>query len=326
MEGETKNIEELAKDFVGRLKFLSPKELLSYAIKNEEEEAEYYSRLASISKRLSVRILFLKMSEESREHEKVLRNLFEKLFPGEKPVEVDIPAVEVLPVYDELKGSKSYIEALQACMKSELLAKTVYELLSQTVEDDEVREIAMALAAMEERHYEELRKVYELILDMDRRRLTPRSLKPGAYLFTDREKAHYFLVDFVDWSKRLYAIVRDNPCELDEKLSGRIEKIVWVTKVDEEGPFEVISPKEISVLRKDLSRFFKRLGDNKGVVFIENLGYMVFELGFTDMMDFVLYVKDLAIINDGYLIVTAIPEAFEKKEWAILTSELELIS
>lgn len=61
-------------------------------------------------------------------------------------------------------------------------------------------------------------------------------------------------------------------------------------------------------------------------MFIQNLSYLVTQLGFRETLDFVLYIKDLAVINEGYLIATAIPDAFEKREWAILTSELELIS
>ncbi|WP_367884841.1 ferritin family protein [Thermococcus sp. JCM 11816] len=78
-------------EIIERLKRLSPKELLSYAIFNEEDEAKYYAELAEKAKRKSVRALFKKMSRESKGHELLLRRTFERLFPGEEPVKVDVP-------------------------------------------------------------------------------------------------------------------------------------------------------------------------------------------------------------------------------------------
>lgn len=44
-------------------------------------------------------------------------------------------------------------------------------------------------------------------------------------------------------------------------------------------------------------------------------------------MDVVLYLKDCAVLGGGgYLIATAPKDSFERKEWALLTSELRRVS
>ncbi len=326
---EIRNFNKVVQNFVDKLEGLSPMELLSYAIKNEREESEYYAKLAEKARKLSVRALFIKMSDESRAHEKALLKLFRKLFPGEGPVDVDIPPVEVLPLYSKFESVESYLDALRYCMMSELLAKAVYEQLAKVSTNEDTKELAMALVAMEQEHYEEIKKVYDLLVDMIQKEIKPESLRAGAYLFTDRRKARYFLLDFLGWDKRLLVIVRENPSEFREMFAGRTEEIFWVTKVEgieENINVTTISPQDIPELRKKIARFFERQKDKRGVVLVENLGYLALELGFRRMMDFVLYLKDSAVLHNGYLIVTAVPEAFEKKEWAILISELELIS
>ena len=322
MEMDLKDPKEVMEEVIKRLKKSSPKELLSYAIRNEVEEAKYYARLASRAKRLSVKALFLKMSEESREHEAALKSLFEKLFPGEEPLAVELPPVEVAPLYPKFASVEDYITALEYCMESELFAKRTYELLGEVAEDKEVRELALSLATMEEEHYQEIKKVYELIKAMSEKNIAPSSLRPGGYLFTDNVKAKYFLIDMASRGFPLRAIIRENPEKFLEGLSGRVE-VVWITKAKGESS---VSPSELPSMSSELLKFLKENSERGSVLFLQNLGYIALELGFKEMMDFVLYLKDSAVLHNGYLVATAVPEAFEKKEWAILTSELELIS
>ncbi|WP_297548010.1 DUF835 domain-containing protein [Thermococcus sp.] len=315
---------EIMREIVNRLKNLSAKELLSYAIFNEEEEAKYYAELARRAKRRSVKVLFEKMSEESKLHENTLRNLFDRLFPNEEPVKVDIPPVEVYPFYPKFENAKDYASALRYCMESELFAKQTYELLASVARDEKVRELALSLMIMEQKHYEEIKSVSELIEAFEHRRSSPWELDSGAYLLTDDVKARYFLLDFLDEPKRLLALVRDNPRKFSEFIED-CGKVLWITKAEVEN---AVPPELLPDVRGEIAHFFKECAskERRGVVFIQNLSYLVTQLGFRETLDFVLYIKDLAILNEGYLIATAIPDAFEKREWAILTSELELIS
>jgi len=312
------------KEIVDKLKNLSPKELLSYAIFNEIEESQYYAKLSQIAKRKSVKALFKKMSDESKAHEMTLRRVFTRLFPGEEPVKVDVPPVEVYPFYPKFESVGDYLTALEYCMESELFAKHTYELLSSVARDDEARRVARELTTIEQGHYEEIRRVYELLKAFESRHIAPSNLESGAYLLTDDGKARYFLLDFLDEPRSLLAIVGENPVKFRD-LTGDCGRVLWITKTDSENS---VPPEMLPDMINEISRFLKgcHSEDKQGVVFVQNLEYIVTQLGFKETLDFVPYIKDLAILYGGYLVVTAVPEAFEKKEWTILTSELELIS
>lgn len=325
---ERNTAEKAVGDVLEKLKELGAKELLSYAIFNEEEEAKYYSELAELTGRTSVRALFIKMSEDSKDHEMALRRLFEKLFPGETPVRVEIPPIEAAPFVPVLRGIEDYTEALRYCMESELLAKRVYQRLAEIVEDDETRELAIVLASMEQEHYEELMRVYELLRDLEAKRIQPRELEPGGYLFTDNKKAKYFLLDFLGWDRVLFALVREMPDEFMKMFSGRYSDVLWISKVESEEFKRVIRPEGVLELKKKLAGFLResRKKGKSGVIFIENIGYLAIETDPSKLFDMLFYLRDVAVLKGGYVIVTAIREAFERREWAILTSEFEVIS
>ncbi|MFA4669246.1 ferritin family protein [Pyrococcus kukulkanii] len=109
-------LKEYMEKVIEALKDKSPKEVLSYAIFNEEDEVEYYRKLAEHARRESIRVLFLQMAEESLEHKEKLLKLFRRLYPGEEPVKVEAPPVEVAPFYPKFETVDEYLEALEYCM------------------------------------------------------------------------------------------------------------------------------------------------------------------------------------------------------------------
>lgn len=319
------DLKKLTKEIVGRLKNKSVKELLSYAIFNEEEEAKFYADLAEKVSRPSVKALFRRMSEESKVHELLLRKLFSKYFPGEEPVKVDVPPVEVVPFISKFESIEDYLEGLRYCMESELFAKRTYVLLSQVAENEGVRMVANELASIEQNHYEEIKAVYELVKTFRDREMLPESLKSGAYLITNESVGKYLILDLIDENKKLKLFVRENP-EIFRRLIGENPnvEITWIAKVN---ALNTISPTETHVLKKDIESFFEKVTKEgkKGVVFIQNVAYLVANLGFKETVDLLLHAKDLAVYYGGYLIITANPEVFEKTEWALLKLEFEVL-
>ncbi|NJE10613.1 DUF835 domain-containing protein [Thermococcus sp. MAR1] len=323
---ENENIPTISMhEIVEALRNKSPKELLSYAIFNEEEEAKYYAKLAEKAKRASVKALFIKMSEDSKGHHDWLYGLFKKMYPNEEPVKVEAPPVEVAPFYPEFESVEDYISALKYCMESELFAKKTYELLAKVARDEDTRAFALNLAAMEEEHYTAIRKMYELILSLEEKEIIPEKLEPGGYLFTDELKAKYFLIDLIHSGVRLSAAIREKPEKFLEVFDGSDIKVIWVTKTEVDGS---IRPDEIPILKKKFCRFLRETSerDERAAVFLQNLGYFALELGFRSMMDVVLYLKDCALLYDGYILATAVKDAFSPREWALLTSELRQVS
>jgi len=317
------NFDDILEETIRRLSSLTPKELLGYAIEMEDSEARTYSRLAEVVERLSLRALFIKMSTECRNHERGLRALFQQLYPGEDVPKVDVPTVEAFEIPED---RTDYLGILECCMASELLSKRTYESLASVATDEEVRKLALALERIEEGHYEELKTVHELMTALEERGINPRDLKPGSYLFTDSKKARYFLMDFLGWDRSVFALIHENPrCFLD-MFSGRVSQVLWVSKIRADYKVETIHPIDVPRVKKRIKQFVDEFTGGRGVVLVENLGYLATELGFRGMFDFVLYLKDLVTLNGCYLIATAFPDAFEKREWNLLTSELELIS
>jgi len=310
---------------VEALRDKSPKELLSYAIINEKEEAQYYEELAKKAKRASIKALFIKMSEESRDHHEWLYKLFKKLYPGEEPVKVEAPPVEVAPFYPEFESVEDYLSALQYCMESELFAKRTYELLAKITRDEDSRALALSLAAMEEEHYQAIRKMYELMVSLEEREISPLSLEPGGYLFTDNLKAKYFLLDLLEADTVLIVVIRERPENFLDMFGEKKIDVIWVTKTEAD---KAVHPESLPMLKKRLCQFLKSASESgkHGAVFIQNLSYIALELGFKSMIDLVLYLKDCALLHEGYLLTTAVKETFDPREWALLTSELKELS
>lgn len=204
-------------------------------------------------------------------------------------------------------------------------AKRTYVLLSQVAENEGVRMVANELASIEQNHYEEIKAVYELVKTFRDREMLPESLKSGAYLITNESVGKYLILDLIDENKKLKLFVRENP-EIFRRLIGENPnvEITWIAKVNAPN---TISPTETHVLKKDIESFFEKVTKEgkKGVVFIQNVAYLVANLGFKETVDLLLHAKDLAVYYGGYLIITANPEVFEKTEWALLKLEFEVL-
>ena len=324
MENKANDV-RLMEEIIEVLKGKSPKELLSYAIFNEEEEAKYYEELSEKAERASVKALFIKMSRDSENHRELLYGLFKRLYPGEEPVRVEAPPVEVAPFYPEFESVEDYLSALKYCMESELFAKRTYEMLAKVAEDEDTKAFALSLATMEEEHYQEIKKMYELVLALEEKEITPRALDPGGYLFTDELKAKYFLLDLIEGEVLLKVAIREKPEKFLELFGNRRVEVVWITKTEVEN---AIPPEEIPELKRVLVKFLEsaKSEGKRGAIFLQNLSYLALELGFKGMMDLVLYLKDYALLYDGYLLATAIKDTFSQQEWALLTSELREVS
>jgi len=321
---------EFPNEYLGRvvesLRNKSPKEVLSYAIFNEGEEVEYYRELASKVRRESIRLLFIKMSEDSEKHRNWLYTIFKKLYPNEEPVKVDAPPIEVAPLYTEFENAGDYLEALKYCMQSELFARKTYEVLAKKAESDESKEIFAQLAVMEQDHYDALKKAYELMAALREREIRLENLKPGGYLFTDRFKARYFLADIIGRAKAEAIIfTRDAP---DNLIRFFRENKVWVIWISAAASKNSIHPKEFPKAKEQIKEFFetKKLNMKRAAVLIEDIGYLLLELEFKKLMDILTYIRDYALLNEAYALVVASGELFERREWALLTSEFRLVS
>ncbi len=175
-------------EIVEKLAKLSEKDALSYWIKGEYDEADLYWKLAERAKELELDDelveTFVVLAKESKGHGDRLLEIYRRCY-GEQLEKVDIPPIEVLPFLEKFKEAPDVISVLHEAMKSELLAKTIYEELIKKVKDEEVIKVYKYLAAVEQDHYNQLRKEYEICM---RKYGNERNIEMPALTSTEKEK------------------------------------------------------------------------------------------------------------------------------------------
>jgi len=144
---------------LSRLSALSERELLSYWVRGEYEEAETYWKLAEKAKELGLpeRVVntFVVLAKESKEHGDRLREIYRRNY-GEL-VEVDIPGVEAEVLMLTMESPEDVVGVLTRAMKAELFAKNLYERLASQTESKALRDVYLYLAEIEGNHYERLK-------------------------------------------------------------------------------------------------------------------------------------------------------------------------
>lgn len=312
-------------EIIERLKRFSLKEFLSYVIFNEEDEVKYYVEFVEKVKRKSVRVLFKKMSRESKGYEFFFRRMFEWFFLGEEFVKVDVFLVEVYLFYFEFEKVEDYIRVLEYCMESEFFVKRIYEILVGVVENEDVWGIVFEFLQIEQKYYEEIKKVYDIVIFFECRYVFIERLGLGVYLVIDDEKVKYIFLDMLMENREVIVVIREYLDKFREFIE--IDNVIWVLKILEEYFGKVVFLKFVFEFKGEFFKFFKFVKENgkQGVVFVQNVGYLVVEFGFKDVMDFLFYVKDVVMVYNGYIIVSVNLDVFEKKEWGLFMFEFEVI-
>ncbi|MDV3103807.1 ferritin-like domain-containing protein [Thermococcus waiotapuensis] len=149
----------MAVEILKEIRKLNERELLSYWIKGEYEEAEMYWKLAERSKELdlpeNVVETFRRLGDESRGHGDGLLRIYRDEY-GEELVEVRVPNVEALDVLGKFWKVEDLEDVLEIAMESEKLAETIYRKLAGETENPKLREAYLLLAETEKGHYEAL--------------------------------------------------------------------------------------------------------------------------------------------------------------------------
>lgn len=143
----------------------SLQDLFGTAIKAEIEAQEVYSRIKEHTENLVLKDKMGFLTGEEKRHEHILRGLFKKQFPDQKP-SVPEETVAPVPAWHPEKGDE-VSTILQAAMQTEEDAKNFYLDMSKRVEDPEVRSMLGYLAAMEQTHYHLLETEFHAAKDIE---------------------------------------------------------------------------------------------------------------------------------------------------------------
>jgi rubrerythrin len=115
---------------------------------------------------------------EEKKHQKLVRELFRKMFPGKEPVDSGKSIVPRLSI--ALTEELSVTDLLETAMESEKITEEFYDQLIETVEGRGVQEILQYLASMEHSHYFLLKGEYDLAMHDE--------------MYTQREEFQYDMV------------------------------------------------------------------------------------------------------------------------------------
>ncbi|AHL23481.1 MULTISPECIES: ferritin family protein [Thermococcus] len=146
------------------IKKLNERELLSYWIKGEYEEAETYLKLAERAKELGlpkeVYETFERLGKESKGHGDELYKIYREKY-GDELIEVNVPSVEGTHVLGKFWKVEDLEDVLINAMEAEKLAETIYRKLAEETDNEELKKVYLYLADVEKGHYSALKALYE---------------------------------------------------------------------------------------------------------------------------------------------------------------------
>ena len=155
----------MAVEILNEIRELDERELLSYWIKGEYEEAETYWKLAERAKELGLPAevvnTFKRLGDESKKHGNELYKIYRQNY-GDELVEVKISNVESLNVLGKFWKVEDLKDVLEIAMESEKLAETIYRKLAEECTKEELRKVYLALADVERGHLNALKNLAEV--------------------------------------------------------------------------------------------------------------------------------------------------------------------
>lgn len=160
------DFEETLERFKDMLLNLSEREVLSYWIWGEYEEARIYWGLAKKAEELrlppSLLSAFRKLTKESEEHGDTLKRIYVKTY-DEEPKKVDLPYVEAEVLEKAFEDPSNIPKVLAIAMETELVAMELYRYLTSITDNEEARKVYQYLADVEWAHYQRLKGEAELM-------------------------------------------------------------------------------------------------------------------------------------------------------------------
>lgn len=138
------------------------------AIKSEKRARDIYSNLSEIVENKSSEKILKTLSKEEQHHERVLRGMFEQLYPEKKIV---LPKVTTVPVPDFkiTKDIDSSEKIIEIAIEQEEESSRYYQRFAERFDDgSKMKSTLIYLSEMELEHLEKLRTRLELGKDIDK--------------------------------------------------------------------------------------------------------------------------------------------------------------
>lgn len=147
-------------------------------------------------------------------------------------------------------------------------------------------------------------------------------IKPGSlYIFqdkrADRALGLYCTLKSVD--REVLVVSRLHPDRLNEDFKIPAGNVLWLS--NSSGPRN-INPQNIGILTDTLIRIYEKGG---AAVILEGIEYLMLQNDFSKVLKLMSYLYEAVAVNQGMLVITLDPEAFNTKEFALLTKDAVLV-
>ena len=147
-------------------------------------------------------------------------------------------------------------------------------------------------------------------------------LKPGSlYVFqdkrADRALGLYDLLRAKDME--VLVVTRLHPDRLNEDFHIPSSNVFWLSN---SAGQRNINPQNIGILTDTLIRTYEK---GEAAVILEGIEYLMLQNDFSKVLKLMSYLYESVAVNRGILVITLDPEAFNIKEFALLTKDAELV-
>ncbi|AIF70325.1 hypothetical protein PAP_09750 [Palaeococcus pacificus DY20341] len=157
-----KEVEERVSQILQELTKEPLYEVLSYAIRGEEEAVELYTFLSKRLEEPHAKKRFEEFIMAEKGHKEKIIRIFNELFPDKEPGKIKAEtwigiATKGKPA---IKTAKSYLDILKIAVESEKLAESIYNFIGRNIPDEQYKAIFFELAMDEKRHYDFVKSQY----------------------------------------------------------------------------------------------------------------------------------------------------------------------
>lgn len=137
----------------------------------------------------------------------------------------------------------------------------------------------------------------------------------------DPSSAFELLQDYLEHGFSGMCISREYPEKLKKRYDLENVKMFWLS-YDRDIPY-VREPTNIPLIYSEVKNFLD--GDDRGVVLISGLEYMISQSTFIKVLKFIQLLNENVAVRDSLLLLPLSPEALEDKEVKMLERELRVL-
>jgi hypothetical protein len=146
----------------------------------------------------------------------------------------------------------------------------------------------------------------------------------GGYLVREERAEDMFelFADLVGKGYRGLCVARRHPDDVARRFGLREVRFLWLTRTDagkKRGRVAYVSPTDLVKLAGSVVRFLDAGG---AVVAMEGLEYLIAQNGFPPVLRLVQSLVEKVTLKGSFLLVSANPEAMERREFGLIAKEM----